>query len=427
MPLVLHTDNHLPDSLEPAVSMRVLFINDGSLLNPILRSQGIPHLFYLAQQGYEIHLLSLDPRAETDRRAERDKMVKQFGDKIHFLFFRPLPSKILKATIQILAAGPLLVMYYVVKYKIEVIHARSYFPAFFGLLAKTVLGTKLIFDMRGLMIDELVSKRTWTESSVVVRILRFLERRCILSSDEIVVVSDKFREHVMQLAYVQLSKKKISIESIPNCVEAERFEISLEVKEKLTTSLNLRDRYVLVYSGSLASWQCSDEVLMFLSLCLRREPKAFLLIVTYDDETELMRHVERYGIKQSDYKIVHSAPEDVPKHLSLGRIGILFRREELLNTVSSPIKFGEYLAAGVPVLISHGVGDTEDIVKKHNVGIVVEGLTEPSLQNASKAAVDFFRMNRVGVDDVCRKVASHYFSLQVACEKYEGIYRKLQS
>ena len=98
-----------------------------------------------------------------------------------------------------------------------------------------------------------------------------------------------------------------------------------------------------------------------------------------------------------------------------------------MNAVSSPIKFGEYLAAGVPVLISHGVGDTEDIVKKHNVGIVVEGLTEPSLQNASKAAVDFFRMNRVGVDDVCRKVASHYFSLQVACEKYEGIYRKLQS
>ncbi|MGA9407700.1 MAG: glycosyltransferase family 4 protein [Bacteroidota bacterium] len=405
--------------------MRVLFINDGSLLNPILRSQGIPQLLYLAGKGYDVYMLSVDPREEKNKSSDRDKLIDQYGDKIHFLFYHPFSSKILKVSIQILVFGQLKVFYYIVRHRINIVHARSYLPAILGLFAKMFLGTKFIFDMRGLMVDEYISKGIWVDSSVLVKVMRFFEKRCILSADEIVVVSEKFREYVLQLPFVRMRNPRLSIVTIPNSVDLDRFDAARDSRIGLGKKLNVEGRIVLVYSGSLTSWQCFSEAVHLFSLCRRIDPRFFLLIVTYSEATELLCVIAQYGIGHSDYLIVEAGAEDVPKYLALGRIGILFRKEEVLNTVSCPIKFGEYLAAGLPVLVSRGIGDTENIVKENGVGIVSASLSESALQNMSRTLVEYLSEDHKGIDIACRAVASRYFSLESASEKYAEIYRRV--
>ncbi len=406
-------------------TMRVLFINDGSLLNPILRSQGIPQMLYLARKGYDVYFFSVDPREEENKSQDRDKLVNEYSDRIHFLFFRPLPSKILNVSIQMLVFRQLKVFYYILWHRINIVHARSYLPAILGLFAKMFLGTKLIFDMRGLLIDEYISNGIWADGSVVVKFMRFFEKKCILNSDEIVVVSEKFREYLLQLPFVRLRNQPLSIVTIPNSVDAGRFDIALESRMELTEELKLEGRIVLVYSGSLASWQCFNETVNLFSLCMRIDPRVFLLIITYSEPTDLLRVLKQCGIGRSDSLIVEAGSEDVAKYLTLGRMGILLRREEVLNSVSCPIKFGEYLAAGLPVLVSRGIGDTEKIVKENNVGIVLESLSESAMQNVSGKMVEYLNDNHKGIDAACRGVASRYFSLENASEKYAEIYRRL--
>jgi hypothetical protein len=48
--------------------------------------------------------------------------------------------------------------------------------------------------------------------------------------------------------------------------------------------------------------------------------------------------------------------------------GILIREQSVTNQVASPVKFAEYLACGLQVLISEGIGDFTDFVKQQNCG-----------------------------------------------------------
>jgi len=42
------------------------------------------------------------------------------------------------------------------------------------------------------------------------------------------------------------------------------------------------------------------------------------------------------------------------------------------NQVASPTKFAEYLAAGMPVIISERIGDFSGMVRHHQLGIVID-------------------------------------------------------
>jgi len=51
---------------------------------------------------------------------------------------------------------------------------------------------------------------------------------------------------------------------------------------------------------------------------------------------------------------------------------MLLREKNLVNRVASPIKFGEYLCCGLPLIISRGIGDTEEIIEKFGIGRLLD-------------------------------------------------------
>jgi hypothetical protein len=44
-----------------------------------------------------------------------------------------------------------------------------------------------------------------------------------------------------------------------------------------------------------------------------------------------------------------------------------------VNEVASPVKFGEYLASGLPVVMSAGIGDYSELVRRKKVGVILKG------------------------------------------------------
>jgi hypothetical protein len=58
-------------------------------------------------------------------------------------------------------------------------------------------------------------------------------------------------------------------------------------------------------------------------------------------------------------------------------MAILIRDDKVTNQVASPVKFAEYLAAGLQVLISPNIGDYSSFIKEYNCGKIVDEKIPP--------------------------------------------------
>jgi glycosyltransferase involved in cell wall biosynthesis len=99
----------------------------------------------------------------------------------------------------------------------------------------------------------------------------------------------------------------------------------------------------------------------------------------------------------------------------VGDLGLLLRDAHPVNRVASPVKFAEYLACGVPVLISPGVGDCPRIVERERVGFVFRP-DSPLDAILARVAAD-----RDGYARRCQETARRLFD----AGRYHEIYREL--
>jgi glycosyltransferase involved in cell wall biosynthesis len=404
--------------------LKVLFVNDGSITNPILQAQGLPHLAALAELGHKIYVLSFESKGIGDEK--RKSIMHQYEGRISFLPVWVISPAIIRVLSQILIGGHFITFFYVKKYSIEIIHARGYVSAIVSLFTRAMLNVRLIFDMRGLMIDEMISKGRWKPNSVITVVMRFFERLCILHADYLIVVSGAFRKYIESLKYVSRSKKPLDIGVVPNSVEVSRFMVPEEVQKKLKKQFHLEDRFVVLYAGSLDTWQLPSYMMEFFLRFKMLCPQAFFLVLTYSDLTEKIRSEINYDkLRNDDVLFLSISPEMMPVYLSLGNIGIIFRKQELLNQVSSPLKVGEYLAAGIPILLTRGIGDTENVLSNHDIGMFVEEFSTRAFDDASKRIIHFYEKKNHEVFSRCRMIASEVFSFEKAVQQYDNIYRKI--
>ena len=81
---------------------------------------------------------------------------------------------------------------------------------------------------------------------------------------------------------------------------------------------------------------------------------------------------------------------EVPKYLLAADYGLLIRENTVTNQVASPVKFAEYLACGLPVIISRNLGDYSEFVTKNNCGYL---LNEFNFQPRNKPIIKNIALN----------------------------------
>jgi glycosyltransferase involved in cell wall biosynthesis len=115
--------------------------------------------------------------------------------------------------------------------------------------------------------------------------------------------------------------------------------------------------------------------------------------------------------------------EEMPRYLRIADAGIFFINP-YKKFGSSPIKLGEFLACGVPVVINPGVGDTEEIVRENRVGVVVRDFDEARYERGANELLAL-RGEGDGLKARCRDTARRYLSLEDGANKYYEIYKKI--
>jgi len=384
------------------------------MLDPLGQSQVIPYLKELSKSGWRFTLLSYErAQAYTDegqrRCRELANELKRFGIDWHYLRYHRRPS--LPATAYDVIAGIRYASRLLTDTKVQLVHARSYIPAVIALGLKRRFGLKMIFDVRGLMAEEYIDVGHWREGSMAVRITKHFEQRALRAADGIVVLTQRIWPIISE--WEGLKGRTVPHEVIPCCADLQKFKFSSEQRQGLRRKLDIDDRFVFVYSGSIDGWYLTEKMADFFAVLLRQRPDALLLWLTQSNEARLRDLMRERGIGDHDYRIVASQPADVPGYLSASDAGLSFIKPCFSKLASSPTKYAEYLGCGLPLVINAGVGDSDALVTEHGAGVLVHEFNEGEYAKA----VDHLMTESSELPDHRRQrmrlIAEKLFDLQV--------------
>jgi glycosyltransferase involved in cell wall biosynthesis len=395
----------------------ILFIADSSLRNPILQSQGFPFLYNLNHVKYKPFVLSFEEsNLSKKENIELKSVIKKYDSKINFLPVTINKKGILPFWFYFIWKRSKILHSIVRKYDIMLLHARSFNPAFLAIIIKIIFkpSIKVIYDNRGLYIDELIFRNALSKGSLKEKIYRTIEMIIINKCDQMVVVSNVFKSYIVE----QLGKRNKNIISktsmIPN-----RTQINFNDSDNVFRQKRTKDRTICVYSGSSASWQGTDDFYKVFSIILNRIPTTYFKILTYEPELFLNHPPE--NIKLAERLMVEKVEFcNVKSELINATFGIHLRKSDVVSRVSAPIKFAEYLSAGLPVILREGIGDTEQVIKKYNVGVIIK-------KNDYESAISELQelLNDKDVYHRCLRIADKEFNINISFKQYQEIYDKL--
>ncbi len=200
------------------------------------------------------------------------------------------------------------------------------------------------------------------------------------------------------------------IEVIPCCIDPDRFNEGLMPnREELRREIGADGRKILVYVGALGGLYPASEMAEFVAAARRDDSSTFALVLTQSPPELLIRHLDRLGIQPRDYLIRKVPAPDVPSYLRASDVALSIKRQGYSQAFCSPTKIPEYLACGLPVISSTGIGDTDELLTQERVGVVFRDFTEQDYLQALRAVEVLRQDDRLA--ERCREVARRRFDL----------------
>ena len=404
---------------------RVLFISYNGMLDPLGQTQVIPYLRELAKRGVRYTLLSFERPAAFEgegasRREELKRELDAHGIEWHWLRYHQRPS--VPATMYDVIAGIRKATSLVRRNRIELVHARSHIPATIALALKKRLGTKMIFDVRGLMAEEYVDAEHWREGSVPYRMTKAAERRIFEETDAVVTLTERIWPIIED--WEGLRGRDVHHAVVPCCVDLSLFKFSDDDRARRRAELRLADKFTIVYSGSLDGWYLTEQMADFFAAFRRRRSGAHLVWLTngsHDRVKELMRS---RNLRADQFSVLSVPARQVPSYLAAADAGLSFIKPCLSKIASSPTKHAEYLACGLPLIINAGIGDSDALINDWKAGVLLEDFTDAEYARAGTLIETM--AGQPGARQSARAVAERLFDLQtVGVERYAALYERV--
>ncbi|HEY0077481.1 MAG TPA: glycosyltransferase family 4 protein [Pyrinomonadaceae bacterium] len=406
---------------------RVLFISYNGMLDPLGQSQVIPYLRELSErEGVRFTLLSFEREAafgdEGEARSQELKIeLSARGIEWHRMRYHRRPS--LPATVYDVLAGTRYAKRLVRRNRIELVHARSHIPATMALALKRDLGTRMIFDVRGLLAEEYRDAGHWRAGSFKYRLTKRMERRAFAAADGVVTLTERIWEIIRD--WDGLRGRAVAHQVIPCCADLERFRFDAVARRERRAELNLSKRFVLVYSGSIGGWYLEGEMSDFFKALKRERPDAHFLWLTPGSHERVEALMRERGLERESYTVRAAPSSEVASYLSASDAGIAFIKPCFSKLASSPTKTAEYLACGLPVVLNVGVGDSDLLVTRERVGALVAEFTTAEYARAS-ALVRSMSEEREATQRHAREVVERLFDVRrVGLEGYARLYEEV--
>jgi glycosyltransferase involved in cell wall biosynthesis len=393
---------------------RVLYVVYWGALEPLGQSLVVPTATRLAELGAELTLVTFEKPDDTSqpeavealRQTLRDGGVKWFPLTYHK---GPQLTTKTRDILGGLARG----LGCRLRGKIDIVHARTFLGGLMGFVLAPVLGARFVFHSEGFYPDEQVDGGVWREGSFIHRIARRIEERLYRRADAILVLSNRARQAIA----ARVVGRSIPTVVVPSAVDLNRFRLMPSSRDTHDPTLRL------VYAGAVGQRYLFDHAARFAAVAQRKTGRASLRVLTQSEPATVRQLLERSGLGADRWSLAFLPHAEMPTELIRHDAGLSFLAQGLSEHAGSPTKIGEYWASGLPVVTTPNVSDTDDVVRRERVGVVLPDHTE----QAYEAGVD--RLSVLLEDprtrERCRRAAERHYSLDAACRRQMDLYLEL--
>lgn len=391
------------------------------MTDPLGQSQVLPYLIGLSAIGYKITLLS----CEKEERWQYKENIQAICSKHHInwqpIMYTRTPPII--STIKDVRKMKRNAAKLHEKIGFDLIHCRSYIAALVGQWMKKKWQVPFVFDMRGFWADERVDGGLWNLKKPlyhkVYSYFKKKENQFLIQSDAVVSLTYAAKEEIEKWS---IDNAPITV--VPCCVDNDTFNpemIKSNQLEALRRKADLpKNKIVLGYVGSLGTWYLLDEMLSFFKFWLNHHPDSIFFFVTTEPKSIIITAARNQRIDTEKIRIISASRSEMPYFISMMDIGVFFIKNAFSKMASSPVKQGELMAMGVPVICNAGVGDSDFIVQKYKSGELVYSFDETGYVDAVKRLKE--EMNH---PDAIRNGACDYFDLQKGIDAYAALYENI--
>jgi len=403
--------------------MNVLYITYDGLLDPLGSSQILPYIKGISTHQDGVVILSFE-KPERFSQGQQSMLSDIMDYRIHWKPLRFTEGLGFMGKLWDLSRMYFWSFYLANKYTTQVVHARGHAPAQVGLFLKRVLKKKLIFDFRGLWVDERIDKGGWDLSNFFHRLqykyFKRVEKKLLAQADQIVVLTNKVVSEVVKLGASPPSK----ITVIPCCADFNHFPLltDISILEAKTLTGIPDNAFVLGYLGSVGNMYMLDHLFHLYELTKNVRDDYHLLIIT-QDITALEDLMKRY-LKPHLHSFIHiksASRDDVPRLLPAISIMVSFISPSYARIAASPTKIAECFAVGIPVIANDGVGDVAKIINKLDGGKIVDPFSDEDLTKVSH------ELGKISAKGGCRlrDVSRPILGLELANKRYKSVYEKI--
>lgn len=380
-----------------AARPQILYVSYDGAAEPLGRSQVLAYLVRLAH-SCDIALISFEKGR--DGRVEISDLLQRSGIRWMPRRYHRRPPVL--STLWDVLVGARAVRRACRSTDPEIVHVRGYVPALMALVARRPRRHRwrLLFDIRGFWADERLLAGVWSERSALFRLAKRCERRFFAEADAVVTLTEASVPQIRKW----MEPRQAPVRVIPTCADIKRFGDAEPRK----------DGPRAVWCGSLGTFYRFDLAVRFVAAL-----KIPFLVLTRQVDAA------RAQLGECEADVRQVAHETIAKELRPGDIGLCFYAGgHLANLGRAPTRIAEYLAAGMIVAITPGIGDLDAIVDRHNLGVRIEDESEAGLALAAAEALALAADPGIRADGP--RLAADLYSVDDGANAYLALYRQLR-
>ena len=390
-------------------------------MDPLCQSQSLPYLQQLAADGHKVALMTYEQpqfRLDAAEQSRTRALLQEQG--IYWYPMRYHKRFSLAATAYDCFRGIITGRSIVRRHGIRLVHSRATVPAVVAVALARICGLRFLYDADSRLSEEYADNGHWPRDGIRFRLAAAFESLARRRADSIIVLSEQLRVDFQQRFGVNAP-----VEVIPCCVDTNEFIRTPQTRQDRRDSLKIAaDQKLLIYVGKIGPRYLVAEAFRFYAEVCKRQP-ARLLILSGDSSEDFAAIAQEQGVspKQFDVKCVSRAA--VIEWLCAADAGLALIRTANCERGSSPIKIGEYLAMGLPVVVTEGIGDYSEAIRLHRLGTVSAARNADDLKQAVDELQELWHEGS-SVSDRCRLFARGHLDLaNTGGSRYRAVYDAL--
>ncbi|GAA5503404.1 hypothetical protein Dxin01_03161 [Deinococcus xinjiangensis] len=286
-----------------------------------------------------------------------------------------------------------------------------------ALVLRALKGVPFVYDIQDLWPDTLAATGMMERSAVLNTVGSFMDQ-VYRRAAHVTILSKGFKEKLIER---NVPATKLTV--IPNWTDEAQIQLP-EPNPARAAELGFRDRFNVVFAGTMGKAQALETVLDAADLLRQSAPSARFVMIGGGVEVEGLKQQAQDRELSNVTFLPRRPPSEIGEVLGLADALLVHLKDDPLFAITIPSKTQAYLMTGKPILM--GVrGDAAEMVKTAGAGIAFEPQNPEALARAVQEMLALTPAQRQSMGAAGREYYFAELSLAAGAQHFAQIFEQV--